>query len=74
MGAPGENPLLFLMQLCYVLNTKSSVLSALEFLASDKKRAVSVLERLKVNWMTVIVLQEDPGEFAEIILTKKIDL
>ena len=42
------------MQLCYVLNTKSSVLSVLEFLASDKKRAVSVLERLKVNWMTVI--------------------
>ena len=42
------------MQLCYVFNTKSSVLSALEFSASDKKRAVSVLERLKVNWMTVI--------------------
>ena len=42
------------MQLCYVLNTKSSVLPALEFSASDKKRAVSVLERLKDNWMTVI--------------------
>ena len=43
------------MQLCYVFNTKSSVLSALEFSASDKKRAVSVLERLKINWMTVII-------------------
>ena len=74
MGAPGENLFLFLMQLCYVLNTKSSVLSGLEFLARDKKRAVSVLERLKVNWMTVIVVQEDPGEFAEIIVTKMIDL
>ena len=46
------------MQLCYVLNTKSSVLSALEFLTRDKKRAVSVLESIKnvpgvflVNWI-----------------------
>ena len=50
--------LLFLMQLCYVLNTKSSVLSALEFLASDQKRAVSLLESIKnvpgvflINWI-----------------------
>ena len=50
--------LLFSMQLCYVLNTKSSVLSALKFLASDKKRAVSVLESIKnvpavflINWI-----------------------
>ena len=50
--------LLFSLQLCYVLNTKNSVLSALKFLASDKKRAVSVLESIKkvpgvflINWI-----------------------